>query len=190
MLPGICTAGTGRGSAGAGPPGASPAAAAPGRRERQYDTAWTATRLRRHASEDTGPGPGIENFLGKRAPETPGHRREGNVQRALFPVHMGPRSRRARRTAMKTMTKRSWCRIPTLAGSQTTNVYPDKSRSGLEVWSSGIHNSGFTFQDPIVRITRGDRGFAAPFDFGKITQQSRTHAGQYDYMTAVSTCIV
>lgn len=189
MLPGICTAGTGRGSAGAGRR-ARPPAAAPGRRERQYDTAWTATRLRRHASEDTGPGPGIENFLGKRAPETPGHRREGNVQRALFPVHMGPRSRRARRTAMKTMTKRSWCRIPTLAGSQTTNVYPDKSRSGLEVWSSGIHNSGFTFQDPIVRITRGDRGFAAPFDFGKITQQSRTHAGQYDYMTAVSTCIV
>ena len=141
MLPGICTAGTGRGSAGAGRR-ARPPAAAPGRRERQYDTAWTATRLRRHASEDTGPGPGIENFLGKRAPETPGHRREGNVERPtsarLFPVQRGPRSRRARRTAMKTMTKRSWCRIPTLAGSQTTNVYPDKSRSGLEVWSSGI----------------------------------------------------
>ena len=41
-----------------------------------------------------------------------------------------------------------------------------------------------------ARNANGDRGFAAPFDFGKITQQSRTHAGQYDYMTAVSTCIV
>ena len=80
--------GNGTGFRGRGPPRARPPAAAPGRRERQYDTAWTATRLRRHASEDTGPGPGIENFLGKRAPETPGHRREGNVQRALFPVHI------------------------------------------------------------------------------------------------------
>ena len=47
MLPGICTEpqgraeGTGRGSAGAGRR-PRPPAAAPGRRERQYDTAWTA----------------------------------------------------------------------------------------------------------------------------------------------------
>ena len=78
--------GNGTGFRGRGPPGASPGGGGPGRRERQYDTAWTATRLRRHASEDTGPGPGIENFLGKRAPETPGHRREGNVQRGTSAV--------------------------------------------------------------------------------------------------------
>ena len=148
MLPGICTAGTGRGTGfrGRGPPGASPGGGA--------RTAGTTVRHgvdgdSASATCERGHGPGAgdrklfrKTSTGNTGPPKGGQRPTRNERCFhgcfLFPVHMGPRSRRARRTAMKTMTKRSWCRIPTLAGSQTTNVYPDKSRSGLEVWSSGI----------------------------------------------------
>ena len=181
--------GNGTGFRGRGPPRASPGG---GGRPRTAGTtvrhgvdgdSASATCERGH-----GPGAGDRKLFRKTSTGNTGPPKGGQRPTSAVSCSYGAAlalSQRARRTAMKTMTKRSWCRIPTLAGSQTTNVYPDKSRSGLEVWSSGILKGSHA-----AAFERGDRGFAAPFDFGKITQQSRTHAGQYDYMTAVSTCIV